>query len=55
MNPYELGDKTPCGYCPYQSVCGFDEKIDGFSYRRLEKFDQADEILKKMEHDPQTD
>ncbi|MDE7313715.1 MAG: helicase-exonuclease AddAB subunit AddB [Eubacterium sp.] len=48
VNPYELSDRTPCGYCPYRSVCGFDEKIDGFSYRRLEKFDQADEILERM-------
>ena len=52
VNPYELGDKTPCGYCPYRSVCGFDEKIDGFSYRRLEKFDQAAEILEKMKESP---
>lgn len=49
VNPYELGDRTPCGYCPYRSVCGFDEKIDGFYYRRLEKFDQASEVLEKME------
>lgn len=49
VNPYELGGRTPCGYCPYQSVCGFDEKIDGFHYRRLEQFDQASEILDKME------
>lgn len=51
VNPYMLSDRTPCGYCPYQSVCGFDERIDGFSYRRLEKTDQAAEILKKMEQD----
>lgn len=48
VNPYELDGSTPCGYCPYQSVCGFDEKIDGFGYRRLKKFDQASEILEKM-------
>ena len=22
-------------YCLFRSVCGFDERIDGFSYRRL--------------------
>ena len=49
VNPYELGDKTPCEYCPYQSVCGFDEKIDGFDYRRLEKFDQTSDIIRQME------
>ena len=49
VNPYELGDRTPCEYCPYRSVCGFDEKIDGFAYRRLEKFDQVSDIIKQME------
>lgn len=49
VNPYELGEKTPCGYCPYRSVCGFDERLDGFSYRRLEKFDQAADVLEKMD------
>lgn len=49
VNPYELGDRTPCGYCPYRSVCGFDERIDGFDYRRLKKFDQASEVIKQME------
>ena len=48
VNPYELDGNTPCGYCPYQSVCGFDEKIDGFVYRSLKKFDQASEILDNM-------
>ena len=49
VNPYELGDRTSCGYCPYRSVCGFDERIDGFDYRRLKKFDQASEVIKQME------
>lgn len=51
VNPYELGDQTPCRYCPYRSVCGFDEKIEGFSYRRLEKFDQAQEVLENMKRE----
>lgn len=53
VNPYDLDGNTPCGYCPYRSVCGFDERIDGFKYRRLKKFDQTAEILEKMEHDSQ--
>lgn len=51
VNPYELSDRTPCGYCPYRSVCGFDERIDGYDYRRLKKFDQPSEIIKNMEQD----
>lgn len=49
VNPYELDGRTPCGYCPYHSVCGFDLRIDGFDYRRLPKFDQASEIIEQME------
>ena len=49
VNPYELDGRTPCGYCPYQSVCGFDLRIDGFEYRRLPKFDQAAKIIEKMD------
>ena len=37
VNPYELNGKTPCGYCPYRSVCGFDLRIDGFGYRKLDQ------------------
>ncbi|MCI9123729.1 MAG: helicase-exonuclease AddAB subunit AddB [Eubacterium sp.] len=48
VNPYELGDRTPCGYCPYRSVCGFDERMEGYAYRKLAKFDQAGEILERM-------
>ena len=48
VSPYELGDATPCGYCPYRSVCGFDERIDGYEYRRLERFDSAEEIMEQM-------
>ena len=48
VNPYELDGRTPCGYCPYHSVCGFDLRIDGFDYRRLPKFDQASEIIEQM-------
>ena len=48
VRPYMLGDKTGCDYCPYHTVCGFDPRIPGFSYRKLEKFDDADEILRRM-------
>ncbi len=55
VNPYELDGNTPCGYCPYQSVCGFDEKISGYAYRRLPKFDQAADVIQKMEEDSGAD
>lgn len=51
VNPYELAGDTPCGYCPYRSVCGFDERIDGYAYRSLETFGTDLEIIKKMEEE----
>lgn len=46
--PYRLDGRTGCDYCPYHTVCGFDPRLPGFSYRKLEKFDSAREVLKRM-------
>lgn len=35
VNPYQQGKKNACTYCRYKPICGFDEGISGFSYRRL--------------------
>ena len=35
--PYELGGDTGCDYCAYRDICGFDLRISGCAYRRLEK------------------
>lgn len=48
VSPYELSNRTGCDYCPYHTVCGFDTRIPGYSYRRLEKLDDADSIMEKM-------
>ena len=48
VRPYQLEDKTGCDYCPYHTVCGFDVRLPGYEYRKLEKFDSAEEILEKM-------
>lgn len=45
--PYELEGKTGCEYCPYQTVCGFEEKLPGYEYRHLEKKNK-EEILENM-------
>lgn len=45
VNPYELNGKTPCSYCPYRSVCGFDQRIGGFAYRKLEQHPDFGEML----------
>lgn len=47
-NPYQLGDKTGCDYCPYHGVCGFDVSMPGREYRKLENIKEQDEILERM-------
>ena len=53
LKPYALAGSTACDYCPYHSVCGFDERIDGHEYRRLEKLDN-DKALEKMRKEVET-
>lgn len=33
IKPYKKGKKTPCAYCEYESVCQFDPRLKGNSYR----------------------
>lgn len=49
--PYLQDKKSGCDFCSYRSVCGFDEKIPGYSYRRLEKDMKDQEVLKKISED----
>jgi ATP-dependent helicase/nuclease subunit B len=44
--PYSLNDKTGCDYCPYHGICGFDEKLPGESYRKLDEFKDVMELIK---------
>ena len=50
VNPFEKQRENACAYCPYASVCGFDEKIPGYSYRRLHGY-TPHEVWKKMKED----
>lgn len=43
--PYLLDGKSGCDYCPYHTVCGFDIRIPGCEYRKLEKFGSAGEAF----------
>lgn len=43
VNPYLLGSKKGCDFCPYHAVCGFDERIWGYEYRKLKSY--SDEEL----------
>lgn len=48
VKPYRMEDRTGCDYCPYHTVCGFDPRIPGYEYRKLEKFDRTELILAAM-------
>ncbi len=48
VNPYkDDSGNSGCKYCSYHSICGFDEKIDGYSYKKIEKLDD-DEVIKRI-------
>ncbi|WP_026516445.1 PD-(D/E)XK nuclease family protein [Butyrivibrio sp. MC2021] len=41
VNPYEAGNRSSCTYCDYRSVCGYDDKIPGYSKRTLDMDNEA--------------
>lgn len=46
--PYRLHDgKTPCSYCAYQPLCGFDPALEGCGWQNFPKLDD-DEIMASM-------
>ncbi len=47
INPYEMDGKGACKYCEYKGICGFDEKIPGYSRRKLDLDDkEAMELIR---------
>ncbi|OIK09448.1 helicase-exonuclease AddAB subunit AddB [Bacillus sp. MUM 116] len=42
ISPYKLKDKTPCTFCPFKSVCQFDESIEDNQYRILAPHSKED-------------
>ena len=43
--------------CPYRDICGFDEQIEGYEYRKLEKLPKEivmEKIMAKLEEENQT-
>ncbi len=49
VNPYRLGQENACTYCPYRTVCGFDEKIPGCSWRNLRALNGSEAVALMQE------
>lgn len=47
ITPYKMDKKSACDYCPYRSICGFDNTIEGYEYKKLKSFSK-EEIWEKI-------
>lgn len=54
QNPSSYKGKTACEYCPFRGICGFDRRLPGNTYRKLETM-KDDEALKAMEENHEVD
>lgn len=46
--PYRIDGETPCRFCPFHGVCGFDPLVPGHAYRSLPKLG-ADEVWQRLD------
>lgn len=48
ISPYKEDTKTGCDYCEYKNICGFDTKISGYEYKKVESYkkEKALELIK---------
>lgn len=42
IQPYRLGQKLPCTFCSYKSICQFDQQYEGNAYHYLKKLSKED-------------
>ena len=47
LKPYNKQGKTPCEYCEYKTICGFNPKLNNNKYNYIDK-KSKDDILNKM-------
>ena len=47
INPCEQSGGTSCDYCVYKNVCGFEEGIGGYHYRKLESLED-EEVMERI-------
>ena len=54
LKPYNKNGKTPCEYCEYQTICGFNTKQNNNSYHYIDK-KSKDDIIMKMKNETKRD
>lgn len=52
--PYQLGTKNACTFCPYGGICGFDQRLPGFRYRKLKSLDDWELFARMREETTET-
>jgi len=50
VNPYYYRGKSPCGWCTYKPICGFDPKKGNGCYNYIERREK-DDVLEKMKQE----
>lgn len=55
MKPIKMGQVTPCSYCPYHSVCRFDDHLADNGYDVVDKKTCADQWAKELKDTGGTD
>ena len=50
LKPYNKQGKTPCEYCEYKTICGFNPKLSNNKYNYIDK-KTKDDILNKMKNE----
>lgn len=51
LRPYNKNGKTPCEYCSYKAICGFNPRICGNNYNYINKKSKDDIILMMSKRD----
>ena len=50
LKPYNKKGKTPCEYCSYKRICGFDTRLCNNTYNFIDK-KSNDDVIKKMKEE----
>lgn len=50
LKPYNKNGKTPCEYCEYKAICGFNNKQNQNTYHYIDK-KSKDDMIQKMKQD----